>query len=85
MIFRDELNLEPAPPAPRFTASGLTFSSPQNDRYQVGIDEMNRHCRSSQVLLSIKLEKKRPDREGLSETLGSPMMEVLYKTGLLAG
>ncbi len=52
MMFRDESNLKPAPPAHRFVASGLTFSSSRNDSYQVGNDEMNRHCLSSQVLLS---------------------------------
>ncbi|RDJ98217.1 hypothetical protein DLM46_34160 [Paraburkholderia lacunae] len=30
-------------------------------------------------------EKKRPDREGLSEIIESPMMEVLYQIGSLAG
>jgi hypothetical protein len=52
MILRDESNLKPAPLAHRFAASGLTFSSPRNDSYQVGNDEMNRHCLSSQILLS---------------------------------
>jgi hypothetical protein len=36
MVFWDESNLKPAPPAHRFAASGLTFSSPRNDGYQVG-------------------------------------------------
>jgi hypothetical protein len=51
MILWDESNLKPAPMAHRFAASGLTFSASQNDGYQVGNDEMNGHCLSSQVLL----------------------------------
>jgi hypothetical protein len=52
MIFRDESNLKPAPLAHRFAASGLTFLSSRNDSYQVGNDEINQHCLSSQMLLS---------------------------------
>src|SRR4051812_44003795 len=36
IILRDESNFKPAPLAHRFAASGLTFSSPRNDGYQVG-------------------------------------------------
>jgi hypothetical protein len=42
MVFRGKSNLKPAPPpAHRFAASGLTFSSPRKGGYQVGNDEMN--------------------------------------------
>ena len=63
MIFRDESNLKPAPLAHRFAASGLTFSWSRNDSYQVGHDEMNRHCLSSQILLST--HKSRVACEGI--------------------
>jgi hypothetical protein len=51
-FFRKHLTDASNPEQNTFSAAVVTLPSPGNDSYQVGNDEMNRHCLSSQVLQS---------------------------------